>query len=419
MSILIKQALLHGKPKDILIQEDRIVKIADKIEESAEHVLDGKNKAIIPSFVNMHTHAAMTLFRSYGDDMELFDWLQNKIWPVEAKLTPEDVYWGTKLACLEMIKSGTLFFNDMYFHPVQGAKAAEEMGLRIATGEIMLDAVLKEQDPEKNKQKIETTMQEIAAFPNAIPALNTHAIYTVNTENLKMIRDLAKEHNWFVHMHLSETEKEVEDCVKAHGKRPVQYLDSIGFLSEKVIAAHSVWFDATEMQLLQKHRVHLVHNPTANMKLAVGKAFQYEALKQHQLNLCLGTDGTGSNNNLDMLEAMKFAALLQKFATNNQTVLSAQEVFAMATENGYKAFGLQGGKIQEGMLADILLIDLKRPAFTPNHNLIANLVYSANGSCVDTAICNGKILMQNRIVEGEEEILEKAAEQAADLFSRS
>ena len=406
--ILIKNTSVNGKIQDLLIKGNFIVKIAPKITGNAETVINGRGKAVVPALFNTHSHAAMTLFRGYADDLSLMEWLKEKIWPVEAKLTEEDCYWGAKLACLEMIKSGTVGFVDMYFHPLATARAASEMGMRLATGDILLDVLIKDKSKNEMEKRIMQTMDKLASFPLVLPTLNPHALYTVSKEHLQWTAKIAKEKGWFVHMHISETEKEVIDCVKQNGKRPIEFLEEIGFLHPKVILAHGVWLDSKEARLLGKYGVTVSHNPTSNMKLAVGRAMPYKLLKDAGVRIALGTDGAGSNNNLDLFEAMKIAALLQKFSTDTQTALPAAEAFQMATKEAYQAFGLNGGVIREGALADLLLIDLKRSELTPGHDLTADLVYSANGSCVDTVICDGKILMQDRKVNGEKEILEKA-----------
>lgn len=415
MSILIHGVRLGNEQQDILIEGNRISRIAAKIHGKAEHVIEGKGKAIFPAFYNTHTHAAMTLFRSFGDDMKLQEWLQNKIWPIEAKLTAKEVYAGSRLACLEMIKSGTVFFNDMYFHHLETARAAAELGMRIATGDTFLDVLIQD-NPDSIKGKVQQTMAALEEFPLALPALYPHAIYTVSEENLLRITELAAQHGCRLHIHLSETEQEVKDCVAKHGKRPAEYLDALGLLSPKTSVAHGVWFNDAELALLGKRGVHVAHCPTSNMKLAVGRTIPYAAMRKHGINVTLGTDGCASNNTLDMTQSMKFAALLAKFSANDPTVLPAAEALQMATRNGAKAFGIDAGMVEEGKVADLILVDLKHPEFTPLHDTTANLVYAANGSCVDTVICNGKMIMQGRKVEGEEDILAEAEEAKERLF---
>lgn len=406
MSILIKDVILDNKKKDIYIEDNLIQEINDKIGVEAEYKINGKNKAAIPGLVNAHTHAAMTLLRGYADDMRLQEWLENKIWPLEAKLSEEDVYVGTKLACLEMIKSGTTFFNDMYWHWHGIAKAVEESGIRAAISAVFIDMFDEEKAEEQKRLNVKLFRESKNYSSRIMFTLGPHAIYTVSEDSLVWAKEFADKHHLLIHIHLSETKREVEECIKRHKLRPVEYLHKIGFLGANVIAAHSVWLNDREIGLLKKHAVNLVYNPTSNMKLAVGSALPYKKLKD--INVYIGTDGCASNNNLDMFEEMKFATLLQKFYTNEQTILPAEEIFRLATNA--EIFNLNTGKIEEGKIADLILINLKKVELVPMHNLISNLVYAANGSCVDTTICDGKILMLNRNVPWENDIIAKVKE---------
>ena len=419
MSILIKGVTLNEHKKDIFIRGNIIQRIDDSIALSADIHISGDGKAAIPSFINGHTHAAMTLLRGYADDMHLQDWLEKKIWVAEAHMTEEDIYCGAKLACLEMIKTGTTFFNDMYWFWKGTARAVLEMGIRSAISAVFIDFF----DREKAREQIEINMklfEESGNFGDRITfTLGPHAIYTVSEGSLRWAADFARDNGLLIHFHLSETQKEVEDCIQKQGILPVEYLEKIGFLGPNVIACHGVWLNPEESLLLKKHEVKVVHNPISNMKLAVGKAFPYEGLKAAGVTVSLGTDGCSSNNNLDMLESMKFASLLQKYHHKDTTVLPALEAFHMATISGAKAFGLNCGEIKEGTLADIALIDLQRPELTPHFDLYSDLAYSGNGGCVDTLICDGKVLMANRRVENEETILEEARRCAFDLIRRA
>ena len=421
MSIQIKNVLLNEREKNIYIEGNEIAAITEAGSGNAntgepEFVIDGKRKAAIPGLFNGHTHAAMTLLRGYADDMPLYKWLSTKIWPVEARLTDEDVYWGTKLACLEMIKSGTTFFNDMYWHWEGSARAVAESGIRAMLSAVFIDGF----DEEKAKEQIkrnEALYVESKKLPERIIfALGPHAVYTVSKESLCWVRDFSEKHDLLVHIHLSETEGEIEECIKRYGMRPVEFLDEIEFLSPRTIACHCVHLSRKEMELLKKNDVKIVHNPTSSMKLAAG-GMPYEELKKAGLyaNIALGTDGCASNNNLDMIEEMKVASLFHKAFSGDPTSLPAHEAFELATRNAAKVFRLNSGVIEAGKLADIALLDLTNVELVPNHNLTSNIVYSANGSCVDTVICDGEILMEGRKVKGEEEIKEKAQEVAYEL----
>ncbi len=417
MSILIKEVLLNNEKKDILIEGNRISKIDDKICTKTKCEIGGKDKAAVPSFFNAHTHAAMTLMRGYSDDLIVMEWLQKKIWPLEEKLTEEDVYWGSKLACLEMIKSGTTFFNDMYWHYHGTAKAVEEMGIRAAISAVFIDFL--DREKAKEQQNLNSKLfKETKKYSNRIQfALGPHAIYTVSTESLQWAKEFADRNNCLIHIHLSESKDEVDDCKKNHRKTPVEYLNDIGFLGPNIIAAHNIWVNKKEIRILKDNDVKIVHTPSSNMKLSSG-VFPYRKMKKSGLTVSLGTDGCASNNNLDMFEEMKISSILQKISSMDPTLKPAHETFELATINGAETFNIDAGVIEEGKLADLLLIDLKKPFMVPLHNLVSNLVFSANGSCVDTTICDGKILMQNGKVEGEEEIIEKSAEVARNLVSR-
>lgn len=404
MEILISDVLHEGRIVDVLIRENRFAAIGSLQDDYAGMRIDGSGKAILPSLMNGHGHAAMTLLRGYADDMPLETWLQKHIWPIEAKLSEEDVYWGTKFACLEMIKTGTTFFADMYWHFPGTARAVDEMGMRAALSAAFFDFG----DPKKAREakaQVEALHASCAGYSDRIRfMLGPHAIYTVSADSLRWADAYARDHDLLVHMHLAETRTEVENCIKDHGISPVEYLEKLGLLSSRFIGCHCVWLTDKEADLLAARGVHVVHNPISNMKLSSG-AFAYDVLARKGVNIGLGTDGCASNNNLDMFEEMKMAALLAKVQSKEPTTLGAPEAFAMASVNGAAMYGIECGEIREGMLADCMLVDLDHPQLVPNHNLMSNIVYSANGDCVDTVICNGRVLMQHRQVPGEEEIL--------------
>jgi 5-methylthioadenosine/S-adenosylhomocysteine deaminase len=415
MSLLIKNALLNNSVQDIYIEGEEIRSHGENLECTATEIIDAGGKIAVPSFWNCHTHAAMTLLRGYGDEMPLQEWLTNKIWPTESKMCEEDIYWGAKLACLEMIKSGTTFFNDMYWFWKGTARAVEEMGIRAAVGAVFIDGFNERRAREQIRQNEELFNEHKAFSSRVIFSLGPHAIYTVSPESLLWCREFSETHSIPVHLHLSETEQEVKDCLKLHNMRPAEYLEKLGLLSPRVIAAHCVWLNDHEIEILKEYDVKVAYNPVSNMKLAVGSAMPYNGMKKAGITVTLGTDGCSSNNNLDMMESMKFASLLQKFHNNDCCALPDDETLLMATSEGARSFGLRGGKIAPGYLADLLLIDHRKPEMTPLCSLVSNLVYSAGGSVVDTVICAGKIVMKGRIVQGEEEILARASEVAKRL----
>jgi 5-methylthioadenosine/S-adenosylhomocysteine deaminase len=418
MSLLLRDTENYG---NVYIEDGAIAEVGCAAYD-ADTVIDAKRKALVPGFVNTHTHAAMTLFRGYADDLPLQTWLQDWIWPAEAKLTGEDVYWGTKLACLEMIRTGTTTFNDMYWHALESAKAVDEMGIRGVISNVFIDidggsGGSEEETQRENKRLITRLTKDYS--DRVMPALGPHAIYTVSEESLLWIAEFAREEDLLVHIHVSETEQEVKDCIGKTGVRPVEYLERIGFLGPNVVAAHCVWLDDNEISLLAKHNVKIAHTPTSNMKLAVGQKMRYPALHAAGVSISIGTDGCASNNNLNMLESAKFASLSQKSATNQPTMMPARDALSMVTQHGAQALriGERGGEITVGALADLLLIDLQLPGMTPLHNLDSNLIY-ASSNCVDTTICDGVVLMEGGVVDGEEEILMKASETAFDLVNR-
>lgn len=418
MKILIKGALLNGKPTDIYIEGKYIKQIGEALDIPVDRVIDARRKAVIPGLINGHTHAAMTLFRGFGDDMPLMPWLEQKIWPNEAKLTREDIYWGAKLACLEMIKSGTTTFFDMYHKFQATADAVEEMGIRAVLSGVCFDHFQPEQ-AEKSKKYNIRLLSEAALYSDRVKyAIGPHAIYTVSGELLQWINDFSKDNNVLIHLHLAETEGEVENAIKQFGFSPVRYLYKLGLLSPRLVVAHGIYVDKDEIRMLADHGVKVVHNPASNMKLASGIHFKYKEMQEAGVLVGLGTDGCSSSNNLDMIEAMKLASLLGKAWRKDPEALPTEVVFRSATSDGADILGIKTGRIEEGFLADLCLIDLNMPAFTPNFNFISNLVYAANGSCVDTVVCNGKILMQDKKVPGEDEIMEKAARIAYDLIAR-
>lgn len=409
MSLLIKNVQLNEETIDVLIEGNRFSKIGTGLDASADEVIDGEGFALVPSLVNAHTHASMSLLRGYADDLHLHDWLENHIWPREAKMDEEDIYHGARLACLEMIKSGTTCFNDMYWHFHGVARAVEEMGIRATLSSVFIDF----NDPDKAAEQIklsEQLFEDVKRYSDRIRfALGPHAIYSVSRDSLKWVQQFAQKHDLLIHIHVSETDKEVRDCLALYGLRPVQWLEKIGLLGPNVIAAHAIHLIDSEIEILARHDVQVAHNPAANMKLASG-SLQYRKMRDRGIRIALGTDGCSSNNNLDMLEEMKIAALHAKLLHRDPTVLSAQEVFDMATRQGAEMLRVDCGRIAEGALADCMLINLSNHRLAPGYHLIDDLVYSADSSCIDTVICDGRVLMKSGHVEGEEEIVAAARE---------
>ena len=424
-SLLITNVEADGKPVDIFVDELGTIagfgeKVRHQFKGDAEFIIDGDGAIALPGLINTHTHAAMTLLRGYADDMILQDWLAQKIWPLEAHLTGDDVYWGTRLACLEMIKTGTTAFNDMYFFMEDAARAVDEAGIRamLSYGFIDLFSAEKRENECKATERLASHVRNMKN-PRIKTAVGPHAIYTVSPDGLKWCAEFAQEQKCGIHIHLSETEKEVTDCLAQHHKRPAALLDECGILTPKTIAAHGCWLDDAECTLLGKRGVSVSHNPVSNMKLATHRAMPYRELVSAGANVCIGTDGCASNNNLDLFEEIKTAALLQKFFWNDPTVLAAPAALAMATTAGAHALGTGTGTLAVGAPADIVLVATRTACNTPLHNATSNLVYACNGAAVETTICNGKVLMLNHEIPGEEKILLGAAQAAHELVKRA
>ncbi len=411
-NILLKNIVCEGAVSDIYIEGNRIAKVvpADiSISDGYDgEVTDCSGKTVMPGLVNMHTHAAMSMMRGVGEDIAFHDWI-DRIWDVESKIDEEYVYHATKVACLEMIKTGTTTFNDHYWHMPMAHKAAIEMGLRPVLAYVICDR----NDPEESeRQKVECRkMYEDAMTWNdrSVFAIAIHAIYSVREEMIVWASRFAREHGLKVHIHVSETQKEIKDCKDQHnGMSPVEYLDSLGVLGPDVIAAHTLWLSDNDVRILGERGVTCVHNVNSNLKLASGYMFRYNELRDAGANVCLGTDGCASSNNLDMLETMKTSAMIQKAWREDPSAMPLDELVAMATANAGKALGLEIGKIEEGALADLLIIDTQNYNFLSPGSFEANLVYSAHSDCIDSVICDGEFVMRERVVTGEKEILAQA-----------
>jgi 5-methylthioadenosine/S-adenosylhomocysteine deaminase len=354
----------------------------------------------------------MTLFRGQGGDLPLMEWLEKVIWPVEARLEAEDVYWGTRLACVEMIRTGTVRFWDMYWHPGATARAVEDAGLRATIGAPLID-VGAAAGPEKLREAAERSLEQIGAARGLIaPALAPHAIYTVSESSLRWIAAAAEERQLPVHIHLSETEDEVARCVQAHGARPAEYLERLGLLGPHTLLAHGVWLDDAELELIAARGATVVTNPVANLKLAVGRAFPYLATREAGVHVGLGTDGAGSNDSLDLFQDMKTFALLHKHEARDPTAVSAAEAWEIAT--GRRSPLLGGGDLAQGEPADFLLLRSDAPELSLG-DFTGGLVYAASGAVVDTTIVNGRVLMRGGEVEGTDDVLAQALERARKL----
>lgn len=403
----------------LLVKDDIISQIGAGTapEGRYDKIIDGTNKVALPGFINTHTHAAMTLLRGYADDMPLMEWLQTKIWPLEDRLTGEDIYWGTLLAAVEMIKSGTTTFTDMYFHMDEAARAVEKSGLRAILSRGMI-GVGPESELAFTQSRALVERWQGAADGRITFMLGPHAPYTCPPDYLKRVMALADELGIGINIHLAETRGEFEDIKKQYGKTPVELMDEIGLFERQVLAAHCVHLTPGDIDILARKQVGIAHNPESNMKLASGIA-PVPAMLEAGIAVALGTDGASSNNNLDMLQEMRSCALLHKVNTFNPTVIPAGQALEMATVNGAHALGLenQTGKLAAGMKADIILLGLDEAHMTPRYDILANIVYAGQASDVRTVIVDGKIVMEDRVIKtvDEQEILEQCRAIAARL----
>ena len=383
---------------NIMIDQDKITAIGDVPEDfHAGKIIDGTNRLAIPGFVNAHTHTSKTLLRSYADDMALMDWLYNKIWPTEAKMTEDDIYWGAMLAVLEMVQSGTTAFADMYGpYMDRVAEATADAGIRGVLSRGIIGVA-----PD-GEQKIQENVDLFKAFNGAADGRITvmfgpHAPYTCPPDFLKKVAKAAQSLDAEIHIHMHETRNEIEDSLKQYGKRPFEWVAETGLFDGKgTLAAHCVHLDDSDIAIMKKYHIRAAHNPGSNMKLASGVAPVPRMLKEGIVT-ALGTDGTSSNNNLDMLEEVNLAAMLHKVNEYDPLAIPAFKALQMGTEYGAQAIGLKNvGKLEAGCKADITLFDMNSAAWFPRHNLVSLLVYSANAGSVDTVLCDGRVIMEKK-----------------------
>nr|WP_277999057.1 amidohydrolase [Moorella sulfitireducens] len=359
----------------------------------ADTIIAAGDKVALPGLVNAHTHVAMTLLRSYADDLPLKQWLEEKIWPREDRLTREDIYWGTRLALLEMIRSGTTTFADMYFQMDAVAEAVVEAGLRACLSQGLIG--FQDGDGGRLATGVSLVKEWQGAGEGRITTmLGPHAPYTCPPEYLTKVAGTAAGLGVGLHIHLAETKGEVAEIQERYGATPVALVNELGLFDLPVLAAHCVHLTAADISILAEKKVGVAHCPESNLKLASGVA-PVAAMLAAGVNVAIGTDGAASNNNLDMVAEMRTCALLAKGISGDPTAVPARQALVMATLNGARALGLEKeiGTLEAGKKADLILLNKYRPHLMPPHNVEANLVYAANGSDVDTVIVNGKILM--------------------------
>ena len=408
------------KKASIAVEGTQIKTIGDVPDSwQANRIIDCTDMLAIPGLINAHTHAAMTLFRSYADDMLLMDWLKDKIWPAEAKLTGEDVYWGTLLAVAEMLRSGTTAFADMYFFMSEAARAVEESGIRAVLSRGMAGVA---PNAEQALRESEVFYKEWynGSDGRITVMLGPHAPYTCPPAYLRRVVDLAGKLGAEIHIHLSETAGEVADCIKQNGKSPIALMDELGVLDCGVLAAHCVHVSPEDMAIMAAKKVRVAHNPGSNMKLASGIAPVPDML-QAGIVVSLGTDGAASNNNLDMIEEIRLAATLHKVHRLDPLAVPATAAIDMATRQGAIALGLGSitGSLAAGYKADIVLLDMRSPHWYPRHDRSSLLAFAAAGADVHTVLVDGRILLENRRLTtiDEERLMAEVQQRSIRLIS--
>jgi len=416
VNLCITDVVLDGVVGGIRCADGRITDLGPGVQPGPDdEIVTGRGLTAVPGLVNGHGHAAMTLLRGYGDDLPLMEWLQTRIWPAEGRMTGDDIYWGTRLACIEMIRSGTTRFWDMYWYHADVARAVVDAGMRAVPSQVIVS--MEGAPPEARIDGAAEGLEHLASFgPLISPSLGPHAVYTVSEADLRRVAELAAERQVPVQIHCSETEGEVRDCVAEHGCRPAEYLDRVGLLGPRTVLAHGVWLDEAELALVAERGATVVTNPVSNMKLAVGRAFLYPAARAAGVAVGIGTDGAASNNSLDLIGELKHLALLQKHAHGDPSVMPSGEAWAIAT--GVCAPLLGGSPLAVGAPADFSLVDAEATGLLPAA-LVDALVYSGTGAVVQTVVIDGRIVMHDRVVEGEHEVRERARAAAHRLREES
>lgn len=380
---------------DVYCESDIVQEIAPKVATEADIVIDGRGHAVIPGLLNTHTHLAMGLFRGYGDDMVLEQWLQERIWPAEGRLTEETMRAGAKLNLLEMVAAGTTGFLDMYFMEPLLAKTTADAGLRgwMGWGLVDVGTTPEGEAHERLDGPFQAFAEEYKGHELIVPTPAPHGTYTCNPETLARSAELAEKYDTLVHVHCSETRTEVYDVERRYGKRPVAQLAAHGALSERTVLAHCGWITKAEVREIAQAKAKVSHNPVSNMKLATGGTTPLPELFEAGATVGLGTDGCASNNGSSMFETMKFAALLQKQHRWDPTVVPAQTALDMATRGGAATFRRADlGTVEEGKSADLVLLDMHKPHLVPCHDIVSNLVYAAQSGDVSHTVVGGRLL---------------------------
>ncbi|MBN2095442.1 MAG: amidohydrolase [Candidatus Aenigmarchaeota archaeon] len=385
------------KGADILIRDSRIEKVSKNIDSSESECekIDCRGKIVMPSFVNAHTHLPMVLLRGYRDDLTLNEWL-SEVWKAEAKMKEEDYYAGAKFGLLEMIRSGTSAYLDMYFGSEQILKASEKAGLRGYLGHPLMDFGDSEKKEGTLKEAKKSVKKILESNGLCRPVISPHSVYTCSKELLLEAKKFAESKNLLYTTHLSETRKEVYDCHRKYGKRPAEFLEELGVIDNTFVGFHSAWLTKGEISMLAGKKASVVSCPASNMKLATGGAFPYREFREAGVTVGIGTDGACSNNSLNMLGEMKAMCLMQKWLRWNASEMAAQSALDMATLGGAKILGLNSGSIGAGKNADLLLLDKSHYSLLPGTDLVSNIVYSASREAISGLIVNGQFLMQEK-----------------------
>lgn len=375
-----------------LVTADTKAVEAFRVSHPCVRVIDGRGKLLMPGLIDTHCHAAMTLQRNMADDIALMRWLNDYIWPFEAKQTPEEVMLGAELGMAELLLGGVTSFVDMYYHEDRCVEVARRIGIRALLGCNYFDSNFEAVIPE-----LEAAVEAAQGDSRVRIAAAPHSAYTVSAENLMKGKELCRKYDLHFMIHIAETCDEMRIVRERYGLTPVEHLDALGVLDDRTIGAHCVHVNDCDVEILKRRRVAVSHNPQSNMKISSGVAPVEKMLRAGAL-LTIGTDGPCSNNDLDMWDEMRSASFLQKSATGDPCALPAYEILKMATVNGAQAlgYGEELGVVREGALADVILVDLQKPHLQPINNLISDLVYCGKASDVDTVVVNGEMVVENR-----------------------
>lgn len=404
---------------DILIEKNLIKKISsESIANKADKIIDAQGKLVLPGLINAHSHAAMVLLRGYAEDLPLDKWLQDKVFPIEEKMQPEDIYWGTMLSIAEMIKNGITCFADSYLHFESICQAIVDSGVRGVSAYGLADL-----EPRKSINLLDVLKKINNWQQKGDGRLKTcfgpHTITHCSGLLLRQIAELARKNKIAIHIHLVETKKEVSDIKRKYQLSPIELLSKYDFFSQnQVAAAHGIWLGDRDMTILKNNKVSVVTCPSSNLKLASGICPTHQLIN-YGVNVAIGTDGSASNNSQDVLEEAKLASLLAKYFSSDPAALGVLKALKMATINGAKALGLENeiGSIEVNKKADLIILDNKSTQFLPNHNLIANIVYAGKSADTETVIVNGKIIMENKkIIAFDEEKVKREFEKRVKIL---